>query len=509
MGAAQINRAKAASYKAMYLAVVIAMYGSGLLFIISAYLPAWLTPDPTLQKMIFDLLPLIGFGQIAMSVGLVSWNILSAQGLIRLSTIIEFVVSWLLVMPLSAVLVYVFNFNLFGMVGPLVLGYTIGGVAVCYILFTSDWESLSAKVILRNGGNVTYDEYDWDDLPETVKTAATLLGYNANVWDEDEEPESESKTWDDLTTKEKKAAKRLGFDRDKWDNDDTESTHEVEEKGYDNYDWLELPKEVRKAAMVLGYTEELWDRNQDPASCEKYWHELTREEQDAAMKLSYNEKEWNGSDSTTADEADSRAETSQSSRTTNSMNAKKRIEAEAVRDVCYDHYDWKDLPKDIRKAARVLGYTKKIWNGSLEPIECDKYWEDLTQIEQNAAKKLGYDEMKWNVDSDAETENNFGVRLEYITNTGSEDKELIASRVSYEDYRWKELPDEVREAAITLGYTKKKWDKDKEPKKCYKYWTELSETEKEAALMLGYDHKRWNEDFIFDDTETGQTLVYM
>ena len=117
--------------------------------------------------------------------------------------------------------------------------------------------------------------------------------------------------------------------------------------------------------------------------------------------------------------------------------------------------------------------------------------------------------MKWNVDSDVETENNFGVRLEYITNTGSEDKELIASRVSYEDYRWKELPDEVREAAITLGYTKKKWDKDKEPKKCYKYWTELSETEKEAALMLGYDHKRWNEDFIFDDTETGQTLVYM
>ena len=130
MGAAQINRAKAATYKAMYLAVVIAMYGSGLLFVISAYLPAWLTPDPTLQKMIFDLLPLIGFGQIAMSVGLVSWNILSAQGLIRLSTIIEFVVSWLLVMPLSAVLVYVFNFNLLGMVGPLVLGYTIGGVAV-------------------------------------------------------------------------------------------------------------------------------------------------------------------------------------------------------------------------------------------------------------------------------------------------------------------------------------------------------------------------------------------
>lgn len=158
MGAGEMMLAKASAYKGMYLAVVISVYGTAALFLMSGHLPGWLTPDPTLQHMIFETLPLIGFGQILMSVGMVCWNILGAQGRVRLATLIEFISSWILVIPMAAVLVFVYNYNLMGMVGPLVLGYTIGCVVIIYILFTSDWTQLSDKVVEQNGGNINYDE---------------------------------------------------------------------------------------------------------------------------------------------------------------------------------------------------------------------------------------------------------------------------------------------------------------------------------------------------------------
>ena len=29
----------------------------------------------------------------------------------------------------------------------------------------------------------------------------------------------------------------------------------------------------------------------------------------------------------------------------------------------YDDYDWKELPEDVKEAAKKLGYTKKLWDG--------------------------------------------------------------------------------------------------------------------------------------------------
>ena len=62
----------------------------------------------------------------------------------------------------------------------------------------------------------------------------------------------------------------------------------------------------------------------------------------------------------------------------------------------------------------------------------------------------------------------------------------------YDDYDWDELPKEAMDAAKTLGYTKKMWDADKEPKICDKYWGELKDNEKAAAAVLGYDEKAWD-----------------
>ena len=61
----------------------------------------------------------------------------------------------------------------------------------------------------------------------------------------------------------------------------------------------------------------------------------------------------------------------------------------------YDDYDWDELPKEIQDAAKVLGYTKKLWDNDKTPEECDEDWVDLTVEQKAAAIKLGYDRKRW------------------------------------------------------------------------------------------------------------------
>ena len=59
LGAGQPHDAKVAAYKAIYLGIIGAALSTSGLFLVSGYIPGWLTPDPTLQRMIFDCLPLV------------------------------------------------------------------------------------------------------------------------------------------------------------------------------------------------------------------------------------------------------------------------------------------------------------------------------------------------------------------------------------------------------------------------------------------------------------------
>jgi Na+-driven multidrug efflux pump len=82
MGAGQIDVAKLVSEKCIYFGIIVAVFESGLFFILAKYIPRWLTPDPTLQKMLFDLFPLIGFGQILMVAGMNAWAVIGARKLL-------------------------------------------------------------------------------------------------------------------------------------------------------------------------------------------------------------------------------------------------------------------------------------------------------------------------------------------------------------------------------------------------------------------------------------------
>jgi len=73
----------------------------------------------------------------------------------------------------------------------------------------------------------------------------------------------------------------------------------------------------------------------------------------------------------------------------------------------------------------------------------------------------------------------------------------------HEDFDWKELPQWIRETAEVLGYTKKLWDRDKEPKVCNSDWKDLMDAQKEAAKRLGYTSALWDDDS--DSSSTSST----
>ena len=68
----------------------------------------------------------------------------------------------------------------------------------------------------------------------------------------------------------------------------------------------------------------------------------------------------------------------------------------------YEEYDFDDLPKEVKRAAKFLGFTSSIWDrdGKI-PIE-SKEWDELTAAQQKAAGTIGYTQAKWD-DSDSDS----------------------------------------------------------------------------------------------------------
>lgn len=60
----------------------------------------------------------------------------------------------------------------------------------------------------------------WDDMEPPVQEAWEMLGWDADLWESGDQPESESKPWEDLSEEEQTAAKILGYTPEKWDDED-------------------------------------------------------------------------------------------------------------------------------------------------------------------------------------------------------------------------------------------------------------------------------------------------
>mmetsp|Transcript_11260 Transcript_11260/g.16445 ORF Transcript_11260/g.16445 Transcript_11260/m.16445 type:complete len:160 (-) Transcript_11260:146-625(-) len=64
-------------------------------------------------------------------------------------------------------------------------------------------------------------------------------------------------------------------------------------------------------------------------------------------------------------------------------------------EVDYDETDWDELPKDVKDAAKLLGYSERQWDYDI-PIKLEALdWDQLNNKQQKAAMMIGYDQAKW------------------------------------------------------------------------------------------------------------------
>lgn len=329
-----------------------------------------------------------------------------------------------------------------------------------------------------------------------MRQAAELLGFTHSIWNIGGDIPNEEKEWSELTEAEKNAATILGYSEDNWNDDSNSSSsdessptrHETKmrvipeekEEKYEEYDFQELPAEVKRAAKILGYTLSIWNKGGSVPNEEKEWSDLTEAEQKAATILGYTKDNWD-SDS----DSDSDSE----------MPVIPEEEKEK-----YDRYDFQDLPAEVMQAAKILGYTRSIWDkGKSIPNE-KKDWSELTETEQIAAITLGYTQKEWDNDSDSKSSPSYGLspwdestqsQLQATSKSSTRPPSFKLSFTKYGVYDFDELPPEIQQAALVLGFEQEIWDRDKLIRGKIKHWDNLTSKEKEACKALGCTQTKW------------------
>ena len=148
------SMAKVSAYKALIMGMVVASVVSIVYFTLQHDIPRWFTSDTTLQAMLSELVPFVGVGNLTMTFGMLCWSLIGAQGEYKLATWISFVSSWGVVMPLSALYVFVFRLDLQGLTSAVVIGNVSTGACLSYVLLSTDWDKVAQKIEDQNAAEV-------------------------------------------------------------------------------------------------------------------------------------------------------------------------------------------------------------------------------------------------------------------------------------------------------------------------------------------------------------------
>jgi MATE family multidrug resistance protein len=157
LGAGQADTARLSAHKALAMGTVGSVVASVVVLAASEQIPQWITDDVVLQLMVQDLLPLVAFGNAALTLGSISFQLVGAQARYSLATAVQFVGSWVVTLPLAIVSTLVLRWNLQGLVAAVVLGYMVSGTLNFVIVCSTNWERRSFKIAAKS------QEMDFED----------------------------------------------------------------------------------------------------------------------------------------------------------------------------------------------------------------------------------------------------------------------------------------------------------------------------------------------------------
>merc|ERR1711957_1019136 len=76
------------------------------------------------------------------TMGTINWALVAAQRKNRMGTLVMFLATWVITIPLAALFIYLLKIDLQGTLSSLILGYSTAANALLYVILTSDWLSL-------------------------------------------------------------------------------------------------------------------------------------------------------------------------------------------------------------------------------------------------------------------------------------------------------------------------------------------------------------------------------
>ncbi|KAL3766941.1 LOW QUALITY PROTEIN: hypothetical protein ACHAW5_011160 [Stephanodiscus triporus] len=125
LGRGRPATAKLAGYKSMFLGLIFSIVVSVVFISLTNVLPSWLTHDETIQDMLVEMFPLVALGNVTMSMGMVCWAIVGAQGRYHLSTTIAIACSFIVTIPIGLVVTIWMRIDLQGLTFAVVTGYSV------------------------------------------------------------------------------------------------------------------------------------------------------------------------------------------------------------------------------------------------------------------------------------------------------------------------------------------------------------------------------------------------
>ena len=152
LGRGDGNMARLVTYKSFLLSCCSSLLAVTILYSLGEDIPSFFTQDPVIQDLMGKLIPLLGFYELIGSCGAICSSILSAQDRYKLQLFLGTLTSWFVTIPLAGISSIYFRFSLEGLLAAIIIGYVTSNTVNTYLVFRSDWNEISRKIVEQNEG---------------------------------------------------------------------------------------------------------------------------------------------------------------------------------------------------------------------------------------------------------------------------------------------------------------------------------------------------------------------
>jgi Na+-driven multidrug efflux pump len=166
--------AKLLASKVAFLALVEALALTSIFLITGPIFSESLTTDTVLQDMLNGLMGLTALANIPMAMAQIYWSLVGAQGKYAVASASILLSRWLVMIPIGAVFVYGFEYDVDALAGGVAVGYATAAFILSLHVFSSDWTSLSLSM---QQSLLPHDDDDEDDDDSFSSDDASSTGF--------------------------------------------------------------------------------------------------------------------------------------------------------------------------------------------------------------------------------------------------------------------------------------------------------------------------------------------